>query len=862
MTLAALTLALSVLCPQPRQAELAPVTVLHLPVQVQAPAELAAPADLLRRELAALFGAASTGAAGGTVVRLELSPSVLLRAEEYALEPTDSSVLLRAHDEQGMFWAVHTLAALLGRARRTPDGYEADVPKIRDWPDTTFRAFMIQGAWTPCAEEFKRNLELLARQHVTYVALEFGPQVVLDFDPTIAKGGRFSKAQAREIIEYGRSLGLKPIAYLNVLGHLERAYQKPPYTQHGGIDLRSDEAYERFVYPILSETLEVYGPVEYFHCGMDEAWELFKWLSGEGADVTGLLTRHIQRVNDFLKARGVKTVIWHDMLIAPNLREKLGAPVGPANGGPPQNTAGALASIPRDVVLDYWFYNPLDSYPALDYLRDQGFAVWASPWQSPFSLTRYAHARQVPVMGTLWSGPPGCFASARYSPVTGLYAQAVWNASAATETVAPEPTLSAAVQRATSAVLWRRHSLDFPGKEALLLSPTGPKQISWPQKDLEQHYGVPLPTGNPVRLDPLPEVSKALRDVPKAASVRLPGGATIALDGVNTARGEDQLILYAAPRDHTGTNIYGVEVSVSATGKVLSVAGYGSPDNAIPAGGFVLSAHSGPSSAKSRRVQNLRVGDAVAVFDAEGNWLGGSAPTRLMVGLPDGQALYLDGQDIARNADQLVLYHSGYGDGTTGTNAFGVEVIVRDGKVTAVRVGVGNSAIPTDGYVLSAHQGETGTKATALRAFKVGDTVRLLVDRGGDRTDLSVVMDGRRQVYPVGARCSTLFLAMATQATSSNGTPVGEWIVRYATGAPERIPVRYGREVLAPTVDSLPQYTEGPVWLVDQPPLRCLVREWQNPRPEEEIREISFEPAPALLEVGAQILSVTAATPR
>ena len=481
MTPAMLALALSALWPQPREAAPAPLTTFVLPVRVEAPAELAAPAKLLRRELAQTLGTVRAGRGNGTVVRLALAPDELKRPEEYTVAPARGGVLLRAHDVQGAFWAVHTLAALLSRAQRTVAGYEVSIPRLRDWPDTAFRAFMIQGAWTPSADEFKRNLELLARQHVTYFALEFGPQVVLDFDPAIAQGGKLTKQQAKAIIAYGRSLGLKPIGYLNLLGHLDRGYQKAPYTQHDGIDIRNDETYERFVYPILSEMLEVYGPLEYFHCGMDEAWELFTWLSKDGYDVNTLIARHIQRVNDFLKARGVKLVIWHDMLIAPDLAKQLGAPVGPANGGPPQNTAAALAAIPKDVILDYWFYDPLAAYPALEYLRAQGFSVWASPWQSPFSFVRYAQQRQAPTMGTLWSGPPECFGSSTYSPVTALYAQAAWHAAVAPETVTPEPAVTAVAQRATNATLWRRRHLGFPGQVALELSLAGPRRVEWPR---------------------------------------------------------------------------------------------------------------------------------------------------------------------------------------------------------------------------------------------------------------------------------------------------------------------------------------------------------------------------------------------
>jgi hypothetical protein len=65
--------------------------------------------------------------------------------------------------------------------------------------------------------------------------------------------------------------------------------------------------------------------------------------------------------------------------------------------------------------------------------------------------------------------------------------------------------------------------------------------------------------------------------------------------------------------------------------------------------------------------------------------------------------------------------------------------------------------------------------------------------------------------------------------------------------------------VLSGSTESLPQRTDDPVWLIEQPPLRCLVREWTNPRPEQVVRELIFEPGSALLETGAQVVGVTAA---
>ena len=76
----------------------------------------------------------------------------------------------------------------------------------------------------------------------------------------------------------------------------------------------------------------------------------------------------------------------------------------------------------------------------------------------------------------------------------------------------------------------------------------------------------------------------------------------------------------------------------------------------------------------------------------------------------NGQSHVLTGTNIARGTNALVLYTPAKG-ASTGTNKYGAEAAVVDGKVTALQAyGPGNMAIPANGYVLSGH----GTSKTWL----------------------------------------------------------------------------------------------------------------------------------------------------
>jgi peptidoglycan/xylan/chitin deacetylase (PgdA/CDA1 family) len=192
------------------------------------------------------------------------------------------------------------------------------------------------------------------------------------------------------------------------------------------------------------------------------------------------------------------------------------------------------------------------------------------------------------------------------------------------------------------------------------------------------------------------------------------GTRTHVIDGINAMRTTNTLILYTRVRGTTtGTNAYGYEAAV-VDGKVTKVGSAG--NMAIPSGGVVLSGH-GTSATWLKSYAT--VGATVVLGNSSQN------PPPPTVEYPKtnvtiGSASHVvNGVDIYRASGFLVVYTPETG-ATTGTNEYGAEAVVVDGKVTKIVDKVGNIAIPDNGYVLSGH----GTSRTWLLANAVvGATV-------------------------------------------------------------------------------------------------------------------------------------------
>ncbi len=85
-----------------------------------------------------------------------------------------------------------------------------------------------------------------------------------------------------------------------------------------------------------------------------------------------------------------------------------------------------------------------------------------------------------------------------------------------------------------------------------------------------------------------------------------------------------------------------------------------------------------------------------------------------------GNSFPIYGVNCERGENSLVVYNDYFG-ATTGTNNFGVEVLVSDGIITDIFYDKGNNAIPADGYVISAH----GAAAEFLKMMNVGDSITI-----------------------------------------------------------------------------------------------------------------------------------------
>lgn len=228
---------------------------------------------------------------------------------------------------------VNVCLATIIQLLRHKEGYLPEV-EIHEEFIFKFRGFHLDIArgGVPNVKTFKEILRWLFLLKYNYFAIYFEDLFPWKKYPQIgAKRGRLSEDELREIIEYGKKLGIEVFPSLELCGHMENILTLPEFRRfsewhrpsEGCLDLSNPEA-RQFAYELLEEVVEFF-PSKYIHIGGDETWALGR---GKSLNKTWkfegpkLYLEHHAELIKIVKRYGKIPMMWGDMISGMYLTEE------------------------------------------------------------------------------------------------------------------------------------------------------------------------------------------------------------------------------------------------------------------------------------------------------------------------------------------------------------------------------------------------------------------------------------------------------------------------------------------------------------------------------------------------------------
>ena len=318
----------------------------------------------------------------------------------YQLSVGDGKATVKASNFRGLVCGAECLIKLTDR-----EGVQAAT--VSDSPDRPFRGVHL---YLPAIEHMtfaKRLVKyLLSPMDYNVAIIEVGagmrfdrhPEINAAFEEAVAKGqagiwpefphwqvggGKvLEKAQVKEYVDYIRSFGIEVVPEIQSLGHVQYLTQAYPEIAERedknyndsidtrGEDSRPDEFYAHcycpsneksyeLLFDMMDEILEVFQPKQYVHMGHDEVYQIGICPVCKDKDPAELFAQDVNRIHDYLAKKGLKMMIWSDM-IQPCTQYK---------------TPPAIDKIPKDILmLDFIWYFHLDK-DLEDNLLEKDFTV-------------------------------------------------------------------------------------------------------------------------------------------------------------------------------------------------------------------------------------------------------------------------------------------------------------------------------------------------------------------------------------------------------------------------------------------------------------------------------------------------------
>lgn len=354
-------------------------------------------AQFLRERLTERFGAWES--ADGVTVTVTLDNSGDFANERFRVAVEKNAVTLTAGARLPLHYAADALLQLGENARfrvsiiddhpyKPMRGFHMMLPPVNqlEFTKRVFRYILIPLRYNQLIVEFAGGMRFDRHPEISDAWIEGNKRGEAGLQPkfphgTVAGGRCLEKAQVRDLLDNARDYGFEIIPEVQSFGHVQYiTYAHPEIAEREekdntvkdtrGEDARPSEFYahcycpsldESFaiIYDIIDEILEVARPQHYVHMGHDEIYQVGVCPRCKGKDPAELYIKHVTAMHDYLAKRGLKMMIWADML---HHTERY-------------KTWPAITKLPRDIImLDFIWYFHFD-LDMEDHLLPHGYQV-------------------------------------------------------------------------------------------------------------------------------------------------------------------------------------------------------------------------------------------------------------------------------------------------------------------------------------------------------------------------------------------------------------------------------------------------------------------------------------------------------
>ncbi len=183
----------------------------------------------------------------------------------------------------------------------------------------------------PTFDRLLEHLRIIRYAGYNAVLLEWEDMFPWEVDQRFRNASHYSREQIQKISDEAKALELEIIPLVQTLGHMESFLRFDNYAHMleepnniASINPLADGAAE-LISGMVRDMMDLFPDVKYLHLGGDESWCFAQSEAGQAYlkehSKAALFCHHYQPLLDIVNERGIRPMLWHDMMIEWDIQE-------------------------------------------------------------------------------------------------------------------------------------------------------------------------------------------------------------------------------------------------------------------------------------------------------------------------------------------------------------------------------------------------------------------------------------------------------------------------------------------------------------------------------------------------------------